>query len=85
MDPSLKVPGVPLLSSVKLISRDWLMGAGWGQIMNYDWSMTIVVDPSDHGGALATARDTSSVGCPFIAMHCKQPGEWLRDKDLAAL
>ena len=47
--------------------------------MNCDWSMTIVVDPPDHGGA--TAKGTGSAGHPF---HCKQPGEQLKDKDLAA-
>ena len=40
--------------------------------MNYDWSMTMVVDPPDHGRALAGA------------VHHKQPIEQLRDKDLAA-
>ena len=27
---------------------------------------------------------TGSVGGPFNAVHCKQPGGWLRDKELAA-
>ena len=43
-----------------------------------------LVDPPDHRQALATAIDTGSKGCPFIAMHCKQPGEQLTDKDQAA-
>ena len=51
--------------------------------MNYDWSMTIVVNSPDQGQALATVRGTYSVGCPFIAVHCKEPGERLKDKDLA--
>ena len=41
-------------------------------------------DPSDPGQALAAAIDNGSVGRPFIAVHRKQPGEWLWDKDLAA-
>ena len=52
--------------------------------MNYGWSMTMAVDPQDQGQALATANGTGSPGHPFIAMHWKQPGEQLRDKDLAA-
>ena len=43
-----------------------------------------LVDPLDPGQALATAVDTGSVGRPFMAMHGKQLGEWLPDKDLAA-
>ena len=43
-----------------------------------------LVDPLDQGRALATTIDNGSVVCPFIAMHCKQSGEQLSDKDLAA-
>ena len=51
--------------------------------MNYDWSMTVwlILRTMD---TLATAIDTCCAGHPFIAMHHKQPGERLRDKDLAA-
>ena len=62
------------------MSGDWLMGARSG--VNYDWSMTMVVDPPDHGRALATTKGTSSAGHLFIAVHRKQPGERLRDRDL---
>ena len=41
-------------------------------------------DPLDPGQALTTAIDTGSASHPFIAVHRKQPGEQLRDKDLAA-
>ena len=52
--------------------------------MNYDWSMTMMDDPPDHGRALTAARGTGSVGHPFIAVQRKEPGDRLRDKDLAA-
>ena len=52
--------------------------------MDYDWSMTIVDNPPDHGQALAAVRCTGSAGHPFIAVHHKQPGERLKDKDLVA-
>ena len=67
-----------------LMSRDWLTGAGPGT----DYELWLVnnhlVDPLDHGQALAAAINTGSVGYPLTAVHHKQLEEWLRDEDLAA-
>ena len=53
--------------------------------MNQDWSKTKMVDPLDHGQALTAGRGTCSAGRPFIALHRKQPGEQLKDKDLIGI
>ena len=59
------------------------MGAG----PRADYGLWLVnnhlVDLSDLRQALAAAFDTGSFGLPFIAVHHKQTGERLTDKDLA--
>ena len=50
--------------------------------MNSECSMTMVVDPPDYGRDLASARDTGSAGCDFIAVHHKKL-KAVRDKNLA--
>ena len=59
------------------------MGAGLGTD-NELWLVNYLVDPLNHGQALAAMIDTGSAGHPSIVMHPKQLGEQLWDKDLAA-
>ena len=68
LDPGLKAPEVPPLCP----------GTKYELCLVNDH----LVNPPDNGQALAIVIGTGSVGCPFIALHCKQPGEQLRDKDL---
>ena len=72
MEPSLKAARIPRSAPGGLLSRDWLMSAGPGLIMRFDWPLAI----SDLNPGLWKSPGhrsiTSSADCPLIAMHCKQ-------------
>ena len=57
---------------------------GAGPKANYELLLVNdhLIDPPVHGQALAAVFDTGSADHPFNAMHRKQPGDRLIDKDL---
>ena len=72
-----------MLSSWRILSRDWLMGAGPGLIMNF-W---LVCDQLDwDSGPWMCPRHwmiTEPASSPLNAVHCKQLRGLLKDKGLA--